>query len=385
MAPLMDRRDFVRLLAAAPLLPHLQVRPGLPALRVVSAYHPAASPGMPGPYPGRVVSVTSAKSVDIATGAANDEVVREMMARGMRTLTGAATLPDAWRRFFEPADRVGIKVNCGGYPYVISAYEIVAEVVRQLTGIGVSTSQIYVYERFQNQMDECNYAAHLPEGVQMVAAERANRNVDNSGYDPATYLDADLFGEDDTRSNMMKLVSQRLTKIINIPNMKDHGATGATGCLKNIAYGSFSNVARTHQNGKSHTYSVVGTLAAIEPLRSRTVLQIMDGLRGVWHGGPFARTTKYVFYPKQIMFGTDPVAIDRLLLDIIDNERRARGAISIWDRSPSTLKIDDGRARDADPNVNIIIREPGHVEYASTLGLGVYDRARIKVEDLRLD
>ena len=183
---------------------------------------------------------------------------------------------------------------------------------------------------------------------------------------------------------MMKLVSQRLTKIINIPNMKDHGATGATGCLKNIAYGSFSNVARTHQNGKSHTYSVVGSLAAIEPLRSRTVLQIMDGLRGVWHGGPFARTTKYVFYPKQIMFGTDPVAIDRLLLDIIDNERRARGAISIWDRSPSTLKIDDGRARDADPNVNIIIREPGHVEYASTLGLGVYDRARIKVEEVSI-
>jgi hypothetical protein len=158
-----------------------------------------------------------------------------------------------------------------------------------------------------------------------------------------------------------------------------------TGCLKNIAYGSFSNVARTHQRGVSHTYSLVGQLAAIEPLRSRTVLQIMDGLRGVWHAGPFARTTKYVFYPKQILFGTDPVAIDRLLLDIIDNERRARGAISIWDRSPASLKMDDGRARDADPNVNIIIREPGHVEYASTLGLGVYDRARIKVEDIRLD
>jgi len=381
----MDRRAFVRLLAAAPLIPALQIRSGLPALRVVSRYTPAASPGMPGPYPGRVVSVASAKCVDTATGAANDEAVREMMARGMRTLTGAATTPDAWRRFFEPADRVGIKVNCGGYPHCVSAYEIVAEVVRQLGGIGVPPAQVYVYERFQNQLDEVNYAPHLPDGVQIVAAERANRNVDNSGYDPATYLEADLFGEDDTRSNMMRLVSQRLTKIVNIPNMKDHGATGATGCLKNIAYGSFSNVARTHQGGKSHTYSVVGTLATIEPLRSRTVLQIMDGLRGVWHGGPFARTTKYVFYPKQIMFGTDPVAIDRLLLDIIDTERRAHGAISIWDRSPASLKTDDTRARDADPNVNIIIREPGHVEYASTLGLGVYDRARIAVQEVRVE
>ena len=378
----MDRRAFVRMLAAAPLLPAWQIRSGLPALRVVSRYTPAATPGMPGPYPGRVVSVASAASVDTATGAANAETVREMMARGMRVLTGAATTPDAWRRFFEPADRVGIKVNCGGYPHCVSAYEIVAETVRQLTGIGVPVSQIYLYERFQNQLDEVNYAPYLPDGVAIVAAERANRNGDNSGYDPATYLEADLFGEDDTRSNMMRLVSQRLTKIINIPNMKDHGATGVTGCLKNIAYGSFSNVARTHQRGKSHTYSVVGTLASIEPLRSRTVLQIMDGLRGVWHAGPFARTTRYVFYPRQIMFGTDPVAIDRLLLDIIENKRREQGVISIWDRSPSSLKIDDGRARDADPNVNIIIREPGHVEYASTLGVGVYDRARINVKEL---
>jgi hypothetical protein len=44
--------------------------------------------------------------------------------------------------------------------------------------------------------------------------------------------------------------------------------------------------------------------------------------------------------------------------------------------------MDDTRARDADPNVNIIIREPGHVEYASSLKLGVYDLARIKVEDV---
>src|SRR5206468_11074796 len=194
--------------------------------------------------------------------------------------------------------------------------------------------------------------------------------------------EADVFGEGDTRSNLMRLVSRTLTKIINIPSMKEHGATGVTGCLKNVAYGSFSNVGRTHQRGKSYTLSVVGTLAAVEPLRSRTVLQIMDGLRGVWHGGPFARTTRYVFYPRQIMFGTDPVAIDRLLLDIIETERRAHGAISIWDRSPASLKMNDTRARDADPNVNIIIREPGHVEHASTLGLGVYDRAKIKVQEV---
>jgi hypothetical protein len=379
----MDRRSFVRLLAAAPFVPAVPDE-AAPKLRIVTSYPPAARPGMPGPHAGRVIAVRSEKCVDTVTSAANADVVSEMMTRGMCALTGDRTAPEAWRRFFVPTDIVGLKVNCGGHPWVVSAYEIVAEVIRQLMGVGIPPTQIYIYERFQNQMDEVDYAPHVPKGVQIVAAETANRRADNRGYDPATYVEADLFGEEDTRSNMMRLVTQRLTKIINIPNVKDHGATGATGCLKNIAYGSFSNVARTHYRGKSHTLSFVGTLASVEPLRSRTVLQIMDGLRGVWHGGPFARTRRYVFYPKKIFFGTDPVAIDRLLLDIIDEKRKAEGAISIYERSPRYLKVDDSAARDADPNVNVIIREPGHVEYAAKLGLGVADLAQIKVQDVEV-
>ncbi len=81
----MRRRAFVRLLAVTPFapagpfarLPGLadataeqtsapsQARPDIPALKVVSSYAAAKTPGMPGPYPGRVVSVKSDKSVDI--------------------------------------------------------------------------------------------------------------------------------------------------------------------------------------------------------------------------------------------------------------------------------------------------------------------------------
>ena len=50
--------------------------------------------------------------------------------------------------------------------------------------------------------------------------------------------------------------------------------------------------------------------------------------------------------------------------------------------SPGSLQVDDTAARDADPNVNVLIREPGHVEYAASLGLGVADRARITVQDI---
>ncbi len=38
--------------------------------------------------------------------------------------------------------------------------------------------------------------------------------------------------------------------------------------------------------------------------------------------GRFRPSRKFRFYPKQMMFGTDPVAIDRLLLDVIDGKRQ---------------------------------------------------------------
>jgi Domain of unknown function (DUF362) len=380
----MKRRTFVQLLAATPLASNLRAEeePEIPKYRIASPFKPAAVPGMPGPYPGRVVNVRSPKCLSEDGTKFNDEVIREMMERGMRALTGEAKAVDAWRRFITADDVVGIKVNAGGRPWVVSSPPIVAETVRNLMAVGVKPQNIYVYERFQDQMDEINYGQYLPDGAQVFSAERANRHTDHSRYDPATYVEADFFGEDDTRSNLIRLISQTLTKIINIPNIKDHGATGVTGCLKNIAYGGFSNVARTHFKGVTHTRTFVGTLASVEPLRSRTVLQIMDGLRGVWHAGPFAPTLKYVFFPRQIWFGTDPVAMDRLLIDVVEEERKRRGAISIWNRDRNTLDFINGKQRDEDPNTNIIIREPRHVEYAGKLGLGEHDLARIKVEEI---
>jgi hypothetical protein len=46
--------------------------------------------------------------------------------------------------------------------------------------------------------------------------------------------------------------------------------------------------------------------------------------------------------------------------------------------------MDDTRARDADPNVNILIREPGHVDFAATLGLGVADLSKIRVRNIQV-
>src|SRR5579864_1259906 len=368
----MERRTFLQAAAAAPVALAAELHQDLPKYRVVSRFQPSAHPGMPGPYPGKVARVHAEKSIDAESEKVDVPTVREMISRGMRALTGDRDVRDSWARFFTASDVVGIKLNCSGAPGIMSTPEVVAEIVRNLGVVGVKPEQIWLYERFPDQVASVHYDRYVPAGVHIWTAEQSRGSI--AGYDPQTYVEVNFFGEDDTRSNLTRLVSQQFTKIINVPNMKDHGAAGVTGCLKNIAYGSFSNVARSHSGFKTNTLSFIGTLAMVEPLRSKTVLQIMDGLRGVWQGGPFLRDRRYQFYPKRMMFGTDPVAIDRQLLPIIDDERKRQGAISVWERTTDKSKFVSGQ----------YIREPGHIEFASKLGLGVYDQSKINRKDITI-
>lgn len=375
----MQRRDFLTLPSVAGVALAAPKSDSLPQYRVQTAYKPAAQPGMPGPFPGKVVNVHAARSIDPATEKVDPGVVAEMMKQGLLALTGEKDYRAAWRRFIDPKDVVGIKLNCSGAPKICSHPVVVAEIAKQLIATGVPAKNITCYERFQDQVNSAKYPQYLPDGVNVWAASGTRDAI--NGYDPRTYVEVDFFGEDDTRSNLVRPIAERFTKIINVPNMKDHGASGVTGCLKNIAYGSFHNVARSHRFEKTNTYSFIGTLANVEPLRSRTVLQIMDGLKAIWHGGPFQHQDRFGFYPARMMFGTDPVAIDRILTDVIEDKRKAEGAISVFNRSMDNVKKGDFRK---DPNTNNFIREPGHIEFAGGLGLGVFDKSKITFKDISL-
>ena len=334
--------------------------------------------GMPGPFPGIIVEVKS--SAVIAQNRVNSDVVRRMMERGMMELTGASTPQKAWQLFLRKDDVVAIKVNASGLPYCVSSPEIVLEIIRALNGVGIPPQHIFLYERYTEQLDLVGYYAVVPEQVRVVGLNGSHQEL--GGFDKNTYAERSFFGEEETRSYLAKLVSQVVTKIINVPNLKDHSAAGVTGCLKNIAYGSFDNVARSHKIPTTRTKTFIGQLCSMEPLKSKTVLQIMDGLRGVYHGGPFARNQNYLWYPGLIYFGTDPVAIDRVELDIVEAKRKEMGAISLWDRSPENLAPETVYVEN--PCKNLFIREPEHILYAGALGLGVYELEKIRLRQINV-
>jgi uncharacterized protein (DUF362 family) len=354
--------------------------PPAPPIHVNEPAGGALSPlRMPGLYPGRVVEIADERA--IVANRVSQSIVHQMIELGMRELTGEKDPRLAWSKFIQPQDVVGIKINPSGAPACCSSPEIVREIIAGVVSAGVPARNVFVYDRYAYEMDIGSYQALMPVGVRVTGVQE--HKLDVAGYDPNVFCEANFFGEWETRSYMASLVSSRLTKIINVPTMKDHSAAGVTGCLKNLGYGTFNNVDRSHRRPFSFTDPLIGIMCSAEPLRSKAVLHIMDGTRMVWHGGPLTQNREFIFSAGLIMLGTDPVAMDTIELEKIEAKRSKEGAPSVWSRDPNSL-TNDGDAFFRDASKNLFYRQPHHIAAAGKLGLGISDRKQIELQKIRI-
>lgn len=386
----MNRRTFVYSAALGTLnlgligIPLPQAGSRLQDLKIdVHAPDLPLSPlGMPGLFPGRVVEVFHSGS--IVDRRVSEAAVRSMLDEGMKALTGAKTQKEAWSRFFVPADVVALKVNPSGVPGTVTSVPLLREVIQALNVVGVPNTNIIVYDRNSNQLEVNGYHALVPPGVRVVGLDQrwVVKGETRSGYDPNVFCEMDCFGERETRSYLASVVTTEATKIVDLPCLKEHNASGVTGCLKNLAYGSFNNVARTHVEPRTYTDPVIAVMCTAAPLRSKAVLHIMDGIRAVYHGGPFAWNPAFVWEARTLLIGSDPVAVDRIELEIVEQKRREVGAPSLFDRNPEYLGTNADMQRTA--RKNPFFREPGHIRTAADLGLGRWELSQIDRRTLRL-
>ena len=385
----MDRRTFVKstLLGSSSLFLKVDAAaqadvamPSAPAIEVHGLPGAKRSPlGMPGLFPGRVVQLSDAQA--IVGNRVSQPVVHSMIERGMKELTGEGSLRAAWSKFIDPSDSVGIKINPSGAPACCSSPEIIREIISGLELVGVPRERISVWDRYAYEIDIGSYQSLLPEGVRIVGIEDGVGDV--SGYDLNVYCEANFFGEWETRSYLANVAAHGVTKIINVPTSKDHSASGVTGCLKNLGYGAFNNVARSHRAPYSFTNPLIGLMCSAEPLRSKAVLHIMDGMRLVWHGGPLTQVQDFIEQAGAIYIATDPVALDTIELQAIDRKRREKGAPSVWEHDPKSITMNTEEFFH-DASKNLFYRQPGHIAAAGKLGLGVSDIKQIDHRKIQL-
>lgn len=345
--------------------PHGQMRP----FSGTSVEVPRAE-GMPGRFPGRVIEVRNPRAVTPAN-TIDADAVRGMIDRGICQLTGADESPEAWRSFFSPSDVVGIKVNPVGRARSerptavgsISSPEVLLEVVRNLKDVvGIPPRNIIVFERYAQEFREAGYedvmrtrpmadvrwyASALAYNETQVEIDgqdpKQNRDRNVVGYDPDVFVSMGFAAQDHDRrddrrfrSHLSAIVTKLVNKIITLPCLKDHRSAGVTLALKNISHGMNNNVARSHisgiytldgsRSGPNQCNTFIPTAVAQAPLREKSTLHIMDGLIGVYEGGPGCwNRTWGTWQRKSLFFATDPVAMDHVCWDIIDTKRVLEG------------------------------------------------------------
>ena len=234
------------------------------------------------------------------------EAIKASMDLGIKTLTGATDAVEGWKHFFEPGDVVGIKVVPNGQPHAHSSFEIVLEVIEKLKTCGVKARDIFVYDRYRSEFMDAGYHKILPadirwggldpDGNQFRLDFPAHASDPIAGFDHDAFVWMDLIpyglnpkDEYLYRSHLGKLVTKTLNKIVAIPVLKDHGSAGVTGALKNMSHGTVNNVDRSHHTPFTNVCNqFIPTMVSHPIIRDKFVLQIMDGIRGVYQGGPFA-------------------------------------------------------------------------------------------------
>ncbi len=335
--------------------------------------YPRTEHSMPGKFPGRVVQVRSEKC--IADNVFNRGEIDRMVREGIVKLTGEEDPGKAWRMFVSPSDVIGLKVNPIGGTLLSTSHEIVHAVIAQLEAAGIPRKQIVIWDRREFELHEAGFTeANFP-GITITGTER--KDAAGSFYDAA----GKLYGEamidkqwsywadveqsydaetipyminEGKHSYFSRICTQQVDKIINIPILKNAGSS-VTLCLKNLAYGSISNTGRLHKTLWSETSAEV---CAFPPLRDKVVLNIVDGIRGCYNGGPGANPQFFTDY-KTVLVGTDPVAVDRIGYDIVLKKRIAENIQK--EESPKGKKF---------------------LELAQALGLGVADPAKITLESV---
>lgn len=282
----------------------------------------------------RIAYIKNAQATDDA-GAGRADVVREMVDRAMRELTGKDSLADAWKQFVKPDDVVGIKINLRGGPSLSPQPCVVDSIVAGLVAAGVKENNIIVWDILTNEFQPAGFTINMGgQGVRYYATEKGILEKEK----PPTKEEADElrrpfhtsepFQVGDKQVWLSKILTEEITALINVPLVKDHVVAGVTCSMKNH-YGSILNPSDLHGNNCD---PYVPALNALAPIKEKTRLILVDGLRALYNGGPHDQP-QWRWRENAVIAATDTVAVDTLALRIVEEKRKEAGMDPVTPRA----------------------------------------------------
>ncbi len=257
------------------------------------------------------------------------EPVAALLKEGLLRFTGAENIRKAWLQLVSTQDIIGIKVHStpgrmsGTRPVVVSA------VIESLAEAGIRRDQIVIWDRRVTDLRLADYyelaARHK---VQIASAQE-------EGYDPDVYYTSSLLGRlvygdlefgkkgesVGRNSHVTRLLTKRITKIINVTPLLNHNQAGVSGAVYGLAMASVDNTLRFED--PERLAIAVPEIYAMPEIADRVALNIVDALICQNRGEEFTRFN-YATPLNQLWFSKDPVALDAFAIQEIDRQRQGR-------------------------------------------------------------
>jgi hypothetical protein len=264
----------------------------------------------------------------------DNTAVTEMITEGLLQLTKKPDINSAWLSLVSPRDTIGIKVNAVPGKIGGTRIEVVDTVVKGLLKAQVPPDHIVIWDASIKELSTAGFDN---------LAKRHNIRIAGSkdaGWDKSVVYDSPIVGtlitgdaefksgEEITsrKSYLSRLISQELTRIISIQPLINHNKVGVSGHLVGLTRGSVDNNRRFGISNAILVESIPNIIALEDKEQKRHIgdkiaLCITDALYFQYFGQSKA-LLHYTEPLGQLRFSTDPVALDILSIEELEQQRQ---------------------------------------------------------------
>jgi hypothetical protein len=268
--------------------------------------------------------------------------VAGLFERALKKAFGSPDAAAGLRSILSEDDVVGIKLNCLAGRPLSPTREVVDALVGVLKKAGISTGNMIFFERAERDIRKGGFDVRRGgDGPLFIGNDSPG-----FGYEPEPEISGQV------GSCLGRIVTDRIDVMINLGVLKDHNLAGLGAGMKNL-FGIIHNPNKYHDNGCD---PYVADVAAFPVVGKKMRLTILDALTAQCQGGP-GYLPAHAFEFNGILASTDPVALDRVAWDLIDERRKKEGLPSLEEAG----------------------RSPAWVRTAGKKGLGVGDLEKITV------
>ena len=270
-----------------------------------------------------------------------------LLTAGMRVLSGEKEAKAAVRKYL-PSGVIGMKTNCLVRTLNSTPTALAEALSDLLIEAGFDKNDIVIWERTNRELKNAGYTLNAAS----FGGRCLGTDTNGVGYSSRFYSSGEV------NSLVSRILTDMVDYNVNLPVLKDHSIAGLSGGMKNM-YGAIHNPNKYHDNNCDPFCAHVNNLA---PIKKKNRLIILDAVKVQYNGGP-GYVSEYVTYYNGVLLSDDPVAVDRVGLEILEHLRKVNGL----------------------PPLEKVGRQVKYLRSAQQIGLGVADMKQIDVAVLLVD